>query len=306
MDRAGASRLVALALCTLWTACAGEIVPERRDQGELAGDADLGLDGSQHTSDADLAGIDLRGQDQAGPAGASDLANPGLGGSGAALPAGDQTLTLQIGGTSRSVLVHVPSAPGPMPLVIALHGNGDVAGNFVAVRQLKTHAAAGPFVLAAPQGVPSMPAGLPQSVSWDAYSADGSNPDLSLLDAIKAQLGASSTVDQKRIFVWGYSQGGYMAMRYGMERSSSLSCAGVIAAVSPTGAGLITSATRAIPVAMQIGTLDYAIDTARAIRATLQANGNPLEYTEIAGAGHAPFPGSPTTTLDFCLSQSLP
>src|SRR4029077_17731180 len=143
---------------------------------------------------ADLAGADL------------SSAAGGDGGSGAALTPGDQTLSINAGGQGRSVLLHVPAAAGPMPLVIALHGNGDTSNNFVAALGLKAKADAAPFVLAAPQGVPSMPMGVPAMVVWDAYTALASNADEALLDAIKAQLGASATVDGKRIFVWGYSQ----------------------------------------------------------------------------------------------------
>src|SRR5688572_33240025 len=75
---------------------------------------DAGVDGA--LSAADLAGADLIGV---------DLASIPTGDAGATLAPGDQTLTIQINGTDRSVLIHVPSGGGPMPLVLALHGNGD-------------------------------------------------------------------------------------------------------------------------------------------------------------------------------------
>jgi hypothetical protein len=36
------------------------------------------------------------------------------------------------------------------------------------------------------------------------------------------------------------------------------------------------------------------------------SNGFPLDYHEIAGAGHVPIPGDPTVPLDYCLGQTLP
>jgi len=282
----------------MFAACAGEISLDNRD---LATEADL------QGQDQDLAGADLAGADLARTdLGAADLSTTGIGGAGTPLPAGDQTLSITVGGQPRSVILHVPPGAGPMPLVVALHGNGDSAANFVAVRGLKARADAGPFVLAAPQGVASVPSGVPQSVDWDAYTAPAGNADIQLLDAIKAQVGASSTVDQKRTFVWGYSQGGYMSMRWGMERSATLSCTGVMAAASPTGSALITGAARKIAVAMQIGDQDFGISAARSTKTTLENNGNPLQYNEIAGAGHVPFPGDPQVSLDYCLGQSLP
>src|SRR5690348_1822348 len=49
------------------------------------------------------------------------------------LTPGTSTLTINAGGRSRSVLLHVPSqVTGHMiPLVIALHGDGDTSSNFV-------------------------------------------------------------------------------------------------------------------------------------------------------------------------------
>ncbi|HEX7600484.1 MAG TPA: hypothetical protein VF316_02720, partial [Polyangiaceae bacterium] len=64
-------------------------------------------------------------------------------------------------------------------------------------------------------------------------------------------------------------------------------------------------AARKIPVAMQIGTLDWNIQGAQSTHTELQQNGNPLSYVEIQGAGHVPFPGPVSPPLDWCLGQKL-
>lgn len=241
--------------------------------------------------------------------GRPDLAMKSDGGMGGKpLTPGTTTLDRSVAGMMRSAILHVPAAvsAGPLPLVIALHGNGDTNANFVAATRLKAIADATPFVLVAPQGIPQQLFGT--TLDWDAYrTAAQGNIDLPLLDALRSELAASSSIDGQRVLVFGYSQGGYLSFRYGMEAARSLSCAAVLAAAAPTtDPMLVTGAARKIPVALQIGTLDSALTQARTTRMLLQMNGNPLSYNEIAGAGHVPIPGDLQVPLAFCLGHKLP
>jgi polyhydroxybutyrate depolymerase len=211
------------------------------------------------------------------------------------------------------VLVHVPAAVAgkAVPLVLALHGNGDTASNFVLTSGLKQASDTDGFVLAAPQGISQTFTFGGQTISgvdWDAYRpANGGNIDLPLLDAVRTQLGASSSIDAHHVMVYGYSQGGYMSFRYGMEAAASLSCSAVLAAADPLpGFGLMTKAARKIPVALQIGDQDFAIQGARQTHTELTQNGNPVSYVEVPGAGHVPIPGNPLAPLDWCRGQTLP
>ena len=165
-------------------------------------------------------------------------------------------------------------------------------------------------MLAAPQGITqdiSVFGQMVNGVDWDPYRnvADG-NIDLPLLDAIFADLGASSSVDATKLVVFGYSQGGYMSFRYGMDTSATMSCTGLIGAADPLGPQLTAAAPRKIPVALQIGTNDGALSQAQATKADLEGKGFPLDYHEIQGAGHVPVAGGVTVPLTYCLGQSKP
>ncbi len=266
-------------------------------------------------------------EDRAGPAPSADAGAPGTGGSttdGSSPPPspgpgvgdlkpGKTTRTLSVAGQSRSVVLVVPNAieTQAVPLVIALHGNGDSATNFVATRGLEQLAESQGFVVAAPQGiVQNIQVGGQQvnGVSWDAYrDLAAGNIDLALLDAIRSQLVTTGgQIDAKRVVVFGYSQGGYLAFRYGIDASSTLACTSVVAAASPLGSGYVSKATRKIPFALAIGANDGALSQARAAKTALESASHPLQYREIAGAGHAPFPGTTADALAFCLDQSLP
>ncbi len=246
-----------------------------------------------------------------GTSGASS--SGGDGGTLGKLTPGDSTLTITAAGKTRSVLLHVPAAvtKGQIPLVLALHGNGDQNANFVATSGIKALADTDGFVLAAPQGITQTVTVGGQTVpniDWDAYRsvADG-NIDLPLLQALQARLVGSGSIDVKHIVVYGYSQGGYMSFRYGMDAAASLACSAVLAAADPMpGAGLVTNAARKIPVAIQIGDKDYGISGARTTKTELDGNGNPNSYVEIADAGHVPIPGHPAAPLDWCRGQALP
>lgn len=211
----------------------------------------------------------------------------------------------------RSVLVVVPAAAASarVPLVIALHGNGDTNQNFVATSTLGTLAESRGFVLAAPQGITQTVMVGGQTVpdiSWDAYrTVAAGNIDIPLLDAIREELGASSSIDANKVFTYGYSQGGYLSFRYAMEKAQEVSCGAVLAAANPLGSQLVTGAGRKVPIALQIGTNDFAISQARATKMLLEQNGFPLDYREIQGAGHVPIPGDRAVPLDYCLGQSL-
>ncbi len=315
------------ALALLAVACSSSASGQGGDGG-AAGDggnpfgnppADAGADAPGPPNDGAVlldAARDTAGSDTASP---SDGAPPG------SLQPGTSTLTIPAAGQTRTVYLHVPQAvtQGPVPLVIALHGDGDTAQNFVTTNSLDADSDQEGFVLAAPQGITrdvdvyvngQVAQTVPQ-VDWDPYnSITGSgtivadhNIDLPLLDAIRTQLVASGSIDVKRVVVYGYSQGGYLSFRYGMSDATDEACTAVLAAATPLpGTMLIEQAARKIPVCLQIGTADPAYANAQQTVQELQQNGNPVQFNAIQGAGHVPPPGDPKVPLDYCLQHPLP
>lgn len=299
-----------IAACTAPTADQGSL---RRGTGPRAGAGN----GATEDADDDDTGTTATGADggaTGGEGGTTDGGTstpppPGVGD----LTPGKTTLTWNVAGQSRSIVLVVPNAitTQAVPLVIALHGNGDSAANFVATRGLEQLAQSKGFVVAAPQGIVqniTVGAQTVPNVSWDAYRTLGAgNIDLALLEEIQKQLvKPGGQIDTKRVVVFGYSQGGYLSFRYGIDASAKLACAAVVAAASPLGSGYVANATRKIPYALSIGETDFAISQARSAKAALEAATHPLQYREIAGAGHSPFPGTTAEPLDYCLNQSLP
>lgn len=295
---------VAISSVILGAACSSS-----SDDGGFGGTSDGGSaadDGGDLTRDG--------GSSSSGDGGSSKKDSGPPTGSGSLTP-GDSTLTIHAGGQDRSVLLHVPSGVvgHELPLVIALHGDGDTSANFVTgTTTLKSKSDADDFVLAAPQGITRnvvVGSQTVPNVDWDPYNDPPNNIDLALLDALKSQLVGTGSIDTKNVLVYGYSQGGFMSFRYAIAASDQLSCAAVLAAGDPYGggrSGFVASAARKIPFSIQIGTADSLLSTAQAAKTELMANGNPLDYHEISGAGHVPVPGDFTVPLDYCRGQSLP
>ena len=290
--------------------CSTETIVAPSSSGSAGSSGSSGDDGSSGTSGTSGTSGASGTSGTSGASGTSGTSGtPGP----SALAPGKATRTIKAAGKDRSVIVVVPSqvSSGKLPLVIALHGNGDTHSGFIkGTTQLESLAASKGFVLAAPQGIVqnvTVGAQTVPNVAWDPYrsKADG-NIALPLLEAIRDELAATGSIDTKRMFTFGYSQGGYMSFRFGMDEAAAMSCLAVLAAASPLGNGLSASAPRKIPVALQIGTNDSAIGNARATKTDLEGKSFPLEYREIAGAGHVPVPGDINVPLDYCLGKTAP
>ncbi len=253
------------------------------------------------------------------PSSDAEAGGPEDGGHPTTLTPGQSTINTTVAGTARTAILYVPaSATSTSQLAIALHGNGDTDSNFLATSGLKPLADADGTVLIVPQGIPrdvvvQLGGGMTETVpdvDWDAYnSAANGNIDLPFLDQLRTQTVATGQVDAHHVFVFGYSQGGYMSFEYGMVTSTALSCSAVLAASSPYGGGsgdpLILGAARKIPVVLQIGTLDSAYGAAQTTESTLMSDGFPTELNAISGAGHVPIPGSVSVPWDYCRAEVL-
>lgn len=268
--------------------------------GSFGGDDDESSSSSGNTGSSSSSSGGNTGSGSTGSSG-----TPGAG----ALRAGDDVWTLDVAGRSRSVRVHVPPAitGQALPVVIALHGNGDVAANFEATSGLKTRADESSFVLLTPDGIPrdvTVGSNTAPNVPWDAYNLYENNWDLQLMIALRQRVLATGSIAASKVSVYGFSQGGYMAYRVAAALSSEFSCAAVLSAADPSGYPV--PFTRLIPISLMIGTNDYGIAQARATEQALTAAGHEHEYVEIEGLGHALAPAPRRfEPLDYCLGKSL-
>lgn len=109
-------------------------------------------------------------------------------------------------------LYRPPDQNEPLPLVFALHGTGDAGESFaVSSGWLELAAETGAFVLLAPDSAGN---GLVWP-EWDGLEPEAPrtqpNPDLTFIDDLIACLDAHALIDSDRLYLAGFSAGGYFA-----------------------------------------------------------------------------------------------
>jgi len=189
----------------------------------------------------------------------SHAATPRPGSCATAKP-GTTTLSLQIGGRTRTAIVHVPSGyrGKAVPLVLNLHGSGSTAAAQEAFTGMDATADADTFIVAYPQGAITDGSGFDWNVPNEPLIGGGKVPagapnDVAFLVQLVTQLRARYCIDPLRVYATGFSGGARM--------TSQLGCAatGTFAAVAPvSGLRLPTpcTGTRAVPVVSFHGTAD--------------------------------------------------
>jgi polyhydroxybutyrate depolymerase len=145
--------------------------------------------------------------------------------------AGTESKTLEFGGRMRAYLVHPPKGydgKTPLPLVLVLHGAVQGATNVERMSGMSVKADKENFLVAYPNGTSR--SGL--APTWNAgaccgYAMTKKVDDVGFLSALIDRLERDYTVDPKRIFVTGISNGGMMSYRLACELADR------VAAIAP-------------------------------------------------------------------------
>lgn len=149
-------------------------------------------------------------------------------------------------GEPRSALVHVPDRPpsasaSGSALVLAFHGRGGTPLYIRAVTGLAEKADACGFIAVFPEADRQHPDRSVHVTRNPTLWNDGSSrtlrgrpprDDVGFIDALLDHLSARLSIDERRVFATGFSNGGSMAMRLAVELS------GRIAAIAPVASNL--------------------------------------------------------------------
>jgi polyhydroxybutyrate depolymerase len=140
----------------------------------------------------------------------------------------DGAWTLMVGGTSRTVEVHVPAtydATTPTAFIINFHGYTSNGSQQAAISNMSAKADSANFVVAYPEGT-----GSPTGFNAGACCGDAATnmvDDIGLTRAIITEADSRLCLDGKRVFVTGFSNGGFMSHRIACELSD------LVAAIAP-------------------------------------------------------------------------
>lgn len=171
--------------------------------------------------------------------------------------------TMSFGGNTRQYRVYLPAGYNTTtayPLVLTLHGLGDNMNNFSAIG-MNTVADTGKFIVVVPQAMTEPMLGLTAWNSGAGWLGIYPNPtidDVAFLGALMDTVSAGYLINQNRIYVCGFSMGGYMTQRLGCELGYKIAA---IASVSGTiGSGLgACNPVRTLPVLHIHGTNDGTV-----------------------------------------------
>jgi polyhydroxybutyrate depolymerase len=178
-------------------------------------------------------------------------------------------LTWSIDGETRHAIVYPPFGPraiGRAPVVLAFHGHGDDAEHF---QVTGIHDAWPEAVVVYFQGLPSQRDGLP---GWQVEKGEDNDRDLKLVDAALASLPRDFSVDPRRVYATGFSNGANFTYLLWAERPE------VFAAYAPVAARLRPSVqpTEPKPLLHVAGRQDMRIlfaDQENAIETAKRVNG---------------------------------
>ena len=157
---------------------------------------------------------------------------------------GDHNITIRVGELDRHYTVHVP--PGyngktSVPVVIMLHGGGGTGKAAATETGWGAKADKAGFLAVFPDAMPPDPTkpsrfrGNPQL--WNDgsdrfYPGQKAPDDIGFVNAMLDEMIARFAVDQRQIFVTGFSNGASMSFRIGAELSNR------IAAIAPVAGAL--------------------------------------------------------------------
>lgn len=140
---------------------------------------------------------------------------------------GTKEETIFVNGVTRRFSVHLPPTygrrSGPVPLLILLHGHGSSGANIERSTGMSYKADDERFIAVYPDG-----RGKPSA--WQVFDdASGHNDDVAFISQLIDTMKKLYSIDDKRIYVAGHSNGGMMAYRVGVDLADEIAGIGVSA-----------------------------------------------------------------------------
>jgi polyhydroxybutyrate depolymerase len=184
--------------------------------------------------------------------------------SAAAVGATVQQLQLQAEGRTWTYHLHVPSktTPSGAPLVVVFHGAGGNGRDYLTKNGWAALSEQEGFVVVAPDGLTAIPR-LPTNFRmnprlWNSGQLNAKSPrakinDIAFVHALLDDVALRTSIDTKRVYATGHSNGAGMTFKVGAEFSQRFAgLATVMGLNSSEGA----RPTKALPTLMLLGTRD--------------------------------------------------
>ena len=143
-------------------------------------------------------------------------------------PSEQKTINITFDGVARNFIVYLPSGynnSGKMPLIFAMHGGSGTPEGMINIANFKTIADRDKVVLVYPEGVQK---------NWNDGRPTAPNQlginDVVFFNQMCDYMINNYSVDEKKIYATGISNGGFMSTRLGCELSNRIAAIAVNAA----------------------------------------------------------------------------
>jgi len=166
--------------------------------------------------------------------------------------------SIDVDGTERFYHIHVPSSydeDQPMPLLLMFHMRMGNAWLMQEITQFNQLADEERFIVVYPDGYQRSWADGSQRYESDKAGID----DVAFTQALLAELSAQYAIDEKQLFVTGFSNGGFLTHRLGCELSEQIAGIATVSGVMAENVLQTCEATQPLPVMMIHGSGDKDI-----------------------------------------------
>ncbi len=169
------------------------------------------------------------------------------------------TQTEASAGPPRTYNVYVP--PGynpavPLPMVVALHGRPDNGAGIAYITDLNTTAAHENFIVAYPDGL-NNEWNYTRAVPF--FGRTNATDDAQFLSDMIADLAQDLSIDPQRIYVTGFSNGGFMTQRLACEAREQYAAFAVVGATAFLGMTPLCADQTPAPILFIHGTADVSV-----------------------------------------------
>lgn len=160
----------------------------------------------------------------------------------------------------RKFTVHTPTGftnSTPVPVVFMLHGGGGTMTNAQGFTNLNSVSNTNGFLAVYPQGYGIIPSGGFSWADGRGTSADIAGvDDLGFIDKLLDTLIANYSIDTNKIYICGFSNGGFMTQRFACQQNQRFAAMASLGSIMDTTLFASCNPSRPIPMLFMLGTAD--------------------------------------------------
>jgi polyhydroxybutyrate depolymerase len=173
-------------------------------------------------------------------------------------------MQLAFDGQARTLLLERPAAQGPRPTIIMLHGLNGTGAEVARRSSLDQLGPRAGFVTVFPDGLRNrwnhfLPGKEPPLFVQNSQQIGGVPDDVGFLKFLFANLVRHGISDPRRMYIAGFSNGGFMALRMICAEAGLIAAAGLLASGMPDVLGAECRPATPVPVLVVNGTADQAV-----------------------------------------------